>query len=398
MSKNQSRKTPTNSVQAKISRAWMEPLENRRLLHGFGFGFGFGGHGHDGGGFGGGGFGGNVSSIEFSQAPTAVQTGLDNLATADNLTAPTATQTVQLGNRNGEETYTIDLIGTGTFSALTVDATGSPVTAPTHTAPTFGDITDTAVTNEFTAIATALSLTAPTSTTAVQVSAPAGSTVSTYTVRLTNSSGNGHGGRSITIDSNGNPVGTQSLPFSVFSTTIQDGLNTNMPTGATALAATSTQTVHVRTLNGVTTYSTTYTTSGTTTTVTVNASGQLTKLPSHTTAQFSTIPAPTQTEIQTLATADGVAGTIATTQNVQVYDEANGTTIYSVTLQASKTGSTSGKTYTVNLTFAADQNGNPTTVPQNGGGDFGSSFGNFSGESDGGFGFFGIVRGRHGWF
>src|SRR5205807_8081655 len=111
--------------------------------------------------------------------------------------------------------------------------------------------------------------------------------------------------------------------------------------------------VRVRTANGITTYSTTFTTSGTSTTVTVNASGQLATLPSHTTAQFSTIPQAAQTELQTLATANGVATTIAATQSVNVYDEANGTTIYSVTLPASKTGG-SGQSYTVNITVSVD--------------------------------------------
>ena len=95
-------------------------------------------------------------------------------------------------------------------------------------------------------------------------------------------------------------------------------------------------------------------------------------------------------------------------QNVQVYDEANGITIYSVTLQATKTGSNSGQTYMVNLTFAADQNGNPTVPPVDGGfGDtpipvFAGNFGRFSGvvstTASGGSAFFGVVHGRRGWF
>src|SRR5277367_4922626 len=97
----------------------MEPLENRQLLSVSPFACG-GGPG-----------GPPASTILFSQAPAAVQTGLDNLATADNLTAPTAGQTVFLGNAKGVETYTIDLTSTGTVSALTVDVNGNPVTAPT---------------------------------------------------------------------------------------------------------------------------------------------------------------------------------------------------------------------------------------------------------------------------
>ena len=103
-----------------------------------------------------------------------------------------------------------------------------------------------------------------------------------------------------------------------------------------------------------------------------------------------------------LATAGGVSGTIAGTQTVQVYDEANGTTIYSVTLSASKSGS-SGQTYTYNLTVSVDQAGNPTTPPQDqGGGEregfvgvFGDHFGGFNGFNFGGFGFFGRGHGRH---
>jgi hypothetical protein len=281
---------------------------------------------------------------------------------------------------------------------LTVDSSGNPVTAPTNGSTTFGAITNTAITTEFDTIATALGLTAPKSSATVRVSTPSGSTVSDYTLRLGSSSGNFWGGRSVTVDSNGDPVGNQILPFSVFSATIQGGLNTNRPSGATALAATSTQNVRVQTLDGIVSYSTTFTTTGTRTTVTVNAAGQLTQLPSHTTADFDTIPAKTQTEIQTLATADGVSGTISTTQKVQVYNEANGTTIYSVTLQATKTGQNSGQTYTVNLTIAADQNGNPTVPPNQGGSVFGGNFANFIGQTlAGGVGFFG-VRGHRAWF
>ncbi len=79
---------------------------------------------------------------------------------------------------------------------------------------------------------------------------------------------------------------------------------------------------------------------------------------------------------------------IADTAAVQVYDEANGTTIYSVNVSASKTGS-GGGSYTYNLTISVDENGNPTTVP---GGRFGDSFGGFGGGGYGDFGFFGRRR------
>jgi hypothetical protein len=302
-----------------------------------------------------------------------------------------------LCNAQGVETYTLDIVGTGTDTRITVNPSGTPVTPPTHSTTTFGAFTNTAVTNEIKTIATALGLTAPASTDTVRVTTASDGS-STYSAVLSGSSTTSLHGRAVTVDSSGNPTGNQSLPFSVFSTAIQNGLNTNRPSGATALDTTSTQAVRVRTLDGVTTYSTTFTTGGTTTTVTVDASGKLTKLPSHQTAQFSTIPAAAQKELQTLATAGGVSGTIAGTQTVQVYDEANGTTIYSVTLSASKSTS-SGQTYTYNLTVSVDQAGNPTTPPHDGGGDsgedFGDHFGGFGGFGFGGFGFFGRGHGRH---
>lgn len=373
-----------------------EPLEDRRLLSASfhesgGRGFGFGGS--PGVGVGLGNHGQGLNSIQFSQAPSAVQTGLTNLAATDHVTAPTATTAVYLGNSRGVETYTIDISGMGTTTRLTVDQSGNPVTAPTNGSTTFGAVPS-AVATELNAIATALSLTAPASTDTVRVSTPAGG-VATYTIRLVNSSASTarHSyGVTVTVDANGNPVGNQNLPFAALPTAIQSGLNSNRPSGATALDSTSTQSVRVRTANGVSTYSTTFTTSGTSTTVTVNAAGQLAKLPSRTTAQFQTIPAAAKTELQTLANANGVTGVISPTQTVNVYDEANGTTIYSVTLGSSRTGS-SGQSYTVNLTISVDQAGNPTIPPQGDGGDFGGSFGGFSGSGFGGFGFFGR-RGR----
>jgi hypothetical protein len=375
----------------------IQSLENRVLLHhgfgGFGgFGGGFGGGGSDGGGFG----GGSLTSIEFSQAPTAVQTGLDKLATADGLTPPatTSTQTVFLGNRNGVETYSIDISGTGTESVLTVDQDGNPVTAPTNGTTTYGAV-PAAVSTEASTIATALSLTVPASTADVSVTTPSVGT-SVYTIHFTSSSTSTtthtHG-RTVQINADGDPVGNGSLPFSAIPTAIQTALNTNRPSAATALATTSTQAVHYADVDGVQTYSTTFTTSGTSTTVTVNASGDLAKLPTHTTTTFSALSTTVQNAISTLATDNGVTTAIASTAKVYVYTEANGTIIYSVTVSGSKTGS-SGTTYTFDLTISVDENGNPTTLPSDngdgGGGYFGSSFGGFQGDSvDGGFGFFG---------
>lgn len=359
-----------------------EILEGRRLLsggpfgfHGGGFGHGHGDHGDD--------FGG--ATIEFSQAPTAVQTGLDTLAATDNLTAPTTTQKVYLGNSNGTETYTIDITGTGTDTKLTVDQTGTPVTSPTLSSTTFGAVTNTAVTDEINAIATALSLTAPTSTTAVSVSTAADGTA-TYTVRLDNGSTGSwgwRGGAIVSVDSNGNPVGNQRLPLSTLSTAIQTGLTSNAPAGATAL--TSTSLINVRTENGSTFYSATYTSTGVRTTITVNSAGVLTSLPSTTQVQFSTLPTAAQTELQTLATADGVSGTIAATQVVLAFDEGNGTTVYSVRLGATSTDS-NGDTYTHLITLAVDQAGNPTVPPNDG----------FGRGGFGGFGGFGVGMGLGG--
>ena len=47
-------------------------------------------------------------------------------------------------------------------------------------------------------------------------------------------------------------MGNATLPLNVLSTTIQNGLNAQMPTGGTALA--STASITVRTLDGVTYY------------------------------------------------------------------------------------------------------------------------------------------------
>ena len=348
-----------------------------------------------------------LSTISFSEAPTAVQNGLTALASTDHLTAPTATDTVHLGNHNGVETYSLLITSTGTQTDITVDQNGDPVTQPTLTTTTFGTLSgtgtgsDAAAAAEITAIASALGLTAPASTDTVNVSTTAGGAV-TYSIHLarsttsTTTTTDDHDffenhGETITVDASGNPVGAQELPFSVMPTKIQNGINAHLPTGATALATTSTQSVRVLTIGETTYYSTTFDTSGTQTTVTVDAAGDLASLPSSSTADFSTIPAAAQTELQTLATANGVSSTISGTQTVNVFNEGNGTTIYSVSLSA--TNSTTSQTYM--LTISVDQAGNPTVPPQNfgsgpgdcGGGFAGDGFGGLFGSGDGdGFG------------
>ena len=137
----------------------------------------------------------------------------------------------------------------------------------------------------------------------------------------------------ITVDSDGNPAGNEDVPFSVLPGAIQKGINANIPTGATALATDSTQTVNVRTIDGVVLYTTTFTTSGASTKVTVNSAGDAASLPTTTTTTFGTLTKTVQNELQTLATANGVTTTIADTQSINVYTEANGTVLYSATLQ-----------------------------------------------------------------
>jgi hypothetical protein len=323
----------------------MESLEGRRLLS----------HGHG---------GRELSSLEFDQLAQPLQTALNSLATSDNLTAPTSTQKVYLGNRRGQETYTIYLDGTGTQSALTVNAAGQAVTAPTRSTTTFSTIDGAAAGDEFTTLANTLGLTAPADTDNVNVSTTSGGVV-TYTMHLAAPSGTTgrlRRGLTVSVDANGDPVGTIVLPLSVFSTAIQNGLTGAAPTGATAL--TSTSNVIVKTVDGVTLYSARYTGTGTVTTVTVDSTGTLTSLPSRSKTTWASVPPAAQAELQALATDEGA--TLDTTGTVYVYDEANGTVIYSMKVSASKTGS-SGNTFTYMLTVSSDQDGNPTVPPGDGG-------------------------------
>jgi hypothetical protein len=348
--------------------SFFEPLEGRKLLSGSGFHHKGALHGGivDGG-----------ATIVFSQAPSAVQSGLTSLAATDNVTAPAATDTVFLGNSNGVETYTLRETSTGTVTRLTVDTAGHAVTAPTRGTTTFGAINNSAVTDEINAIATALSLTAPTSTTNVSTSTASDGTI-TYSLRLTNASttttGRHNRGAVISVDSNGLPVGNQSLPISTLPTAIQNGLSSHAPSGTTIAA---TQNVRVATIDGVNTYSVTFTSTGTRTTVTVDSTGALVSLPTRTTTTFAdtSIPAAAKSELQTLATDKGVSGTIADTQTVSVLTEPNGTAIYSVVL----TNSSGDR-----VRISVDQAGNPT-VPPNGGGLSFKGLGDFHLGKRGGF-------------
>ncbi|HZZ43274.1 MAG TPA: hypothetical protein VFE58_10075 [Tepidisphaeraceae bacterium] len=343
----------------------LEILEGRQLMSASLGGFHGGGPGPE--GFGPGGQGHQLSPIEFSQLPAAVQTGLDMLATNDGLADPAATAAVTLGNVNGIETYSVTINGTGTVARLTVDASGAAVTAPTVATSTWDALSGTSTgsnataASEITSIATALGLTAPTSTTSVKVTTASDGTT-TYSVTLDSSSTTGRygsRGTTITVDSSGNPVGNQVLPFSVIPTTIQTALNANVPSGATALTTDSTQSVRVQTVDGVALYSTTFNTSGTQTTVTVNAAGTLTSLPSTSSTTYGDLSSTVQAELQTLATAGGSTETLASDQAVTVLNEANGTTIYSLSVDVAVGSST----MTRSLTVSVDANGNPTVTP-----------------------------------
>ena len=360
----------------------MEKLEDRQLLSASFY------HGSQ--GFGGGGgipsYGQVLNKIEFTQAPTAVQNGLDALATADNLTAPSSTQIVSLGDVDGVETYSVTLQGTGETATLTVDQNGSAVTKPVNSNTTFGTLSgtgtgsDSAAATEISAIATALNLNTPGTATRVKVTTYSDG-LTTYTINLTKGSGRHETTTMISVDASGNPVGNETLPFDVIPAAIQNGLNSNAPSGATALADTSTKNVKVATADGVTTYSTKFTVNGTTSIVTVNAAGTLTALPSYSSTEFSDLPSAAQTELQTLANDYGFTGTIGLTQSVEEYTESSGTVIYAVTLDVSKTSSHSSNTFTFPLTIAVDEDGNPTTLP--GGNQTGPGFGGGGGGCDG---------------
>jgi hypothetical protein len=364
--------TPRQPGSVETTVVGMEPLEGRQLLSG---------GGHHGGIRGG-------NTIAFSQAPTAVQSGLDTLAG----TTLAATTTVNLANRAGLETYSVTVSGTGTRARYTVDQNGVAVSDPTHNTTTYAGLqtTDAAAANELATIATAENLTAPAGTDTVGINVSSGG-LTTYSIRLTSaattSSGRRHGPRGsvVTVDAAGNPSGDEVVPFSTLPTAIQDGLNNAAPAGATAL--TDTSNVIVRVEDGVELYSAVFNGTGTRTTVTVDNTGTLTSLPSRKRITFADVPAAAQTELQSLATAKG-AGTIADTQTAYEYDEANGNVVYSVNVQATGTRN-NGNTFTFMVTVSSDANGNPTVPPDDGGG-FGGGF--FGG---GGRGLFGNSRRRH---
>jgi hypothetical protein len=212
------------------------------------------------------------STTAFSGLQTtdvAAYNELTSLATADNTTIA-GTQTVYIRPVNSTTTYyTVVLTpSTGTKITLTSDEDGNPVTPPTSSKTTFGDVTDAAATDELASLAAALNLTAPTSTTSVTVRTDDGLT--TYTVSLAPSSGTGHHVQ-ITVDAAGNPAGNERIPFSALNSTIAGGLTSLA--SAESLTIAGTQNVLVSTSGGVTTYTVRLTSSGQSVEFTVDNTG-----------------------------------------------------------------------------------------------------------------------------
>jgi|GEM_PF-5439802 len=355
-----------------ISSMGLEALESRQFLSAVSPLCGNGGSGDgvgaESGSSSGSGVSNNGTTIVFSQAPAAVQTGLDALAMTDNVTVPAATDTVYLANKHGVESYSVDISGTGTETTLTVDQSGAAITKPTKTTTTFGTLSgattdsNVAASTEISAIATALNLTAPTDTTNVKVITFSDGTA-IYTVNLTptsatNTTDHTHAYK-ITVDSNGNPVGDEKVTFNTLPASIQNGLIAAAPTGV-SFDSTSTQAVYIKTFDGVPTYTMVFTSTGTQTTITVDKTGTLVNPPSEKQTTFGAITSMAATmEIQTLATADNVTTAIDPTQAVTEFDETNGTIIYSVDLTDAN-----GKTVVITV----DSNGNPTVPPKEFGG------------------------------
>ncbi len=333
-------------------RSVVQVLESRRLMSAAHHGV----HGRPDGGHGSG-RGAAVSELAFSLVPTAVQTGLTTLAGTDGFTAPISTTEVYLGNRNGVETYSIREAGTGTSSLITIDSAGVAVTAPSKRTTTFGAISNSAVTDEFNAVATALNLTAPASTDSVGVSIDSNSqTIYTLALTSTTTSGRKRTTR-FSVDFEGNFVGNTRVPLSVLSTAIQNGLTSAAPAGATALTATSL--INVQTIDGVTLYTAHYSATGTKTSVTVNTAGVPTSLPTSTTITFAAVPSTASVELQALATAEGYTSTIDTTTSVKQTTEANGVVLYTVRLSVTDT---TDSTRTHSLVLTVDAAGNPTVL------------------------------------
>jgi hypothetical protein len=214
----------------------------------------------------------SASTTTFSGLQTsdvAAYNELTSLATADKTTIA-GTQTVYIRPVNSTTAYyTVVLTpSAGTKITLTTDEDGNPVTPPTSSTTPFGAVTDTAATTEITSLATALSLTAPTSATSVQVETDDGLT--TYTVDLAPSSGTGHD-VPVSVDAAGNPAGHMRIPFSALSSAIAGGLTTLA--SAESLTIASTQEVEVDTSGGVTYYTVKLAGTGQSVVLTVDTTG-----------------------------------------------------------------------------------------------------------------------------
>jgi len=336
---------PKNS-KAVSKSVWSQPilegLENRQLLSAAGFGSFFG-HGRY----------AEQTTAQFQNLLPAVQTGLDNLAGS----TISATQNVNLGNTDGVETFSVTLKSTGAKTTYEVDENGNPITAPSHSKTTFAAINSNAST-EINAIATAENLTAPGTATKVQVNTGING-VTTYSVNLTpviSSTGHHHHTPppvTVTVDSAGDPLAPSSLPFSVMLPAVQSTFIQNAPAGVTLTSA-STNKVNIQTIDGTIVYFMTFKSTGTRTTLYVDAGGTLVNLPSTTQTTLANVPSPAATELQTLATADGVTGTFATTQTVSELTEPSGSIFFTVDAKTS-----SGK----KIAITVDQTGNPTVPP-----------------------------------
>jgi hypothetical protein len=203
--------------------------------------------------------------IPFSALPSTVSSALTALASADSLTI-SSTQPVYVRTSRGVTTYTVDLTSGGETYLFTVNTAGTLVSS---TVPLiFASITDTAVTAELTTLASALNLTAPTASSVVYVTTH--SSGSTYSLTLTSSSGHGHP-TTLTVDSSGNPIGNENIPFSALPTAISDGLTALATTYGATIS--STQSVQVTTIKGVTTYTVALVSAGQRIILTVNTSG-----------------------------------------------------------------------------------------------------------------------------
>lgn len=369
-----------NKQTPRASRTTIESLESRQLLHG--------GMGMDKPIM-----GQSLRVIEFADAPTAVQTGLDSLATKNGYSEIADTQKVQLNNVDGIEMYSVILKGTGTETRISVSDTGSAVSAPTRDTSTWatlngtGEGSDAEAAAAISKIATTLNLAEPTDTTPVHVITGLNGK-SIYTVQLSDSDATDkfrRHGRPISVDGDGNPVGGGALPFSVFSAAVQNGLNSGAPSGATALETTLTQLVRIQTIDGVPFYTTSFTVDSVKTDVTVNTSGAMKSKPSLTDSTFGALTSTVQTALQKLATDAGYTSTIESTQAVKVYAAADGESLYAVTLTISTTDD-NGNTRDRKLTITVDGDGNPTVLPGRGGGPGGGLHGPGMGEGPGGHG------------